>query len=122
METTVSVRDRWFGALCYLSIFVLVPCLAPEKSAFLARHCRQGFALLCFEVVAFLLILIIDATIGRIPLLGFLVVILLRLVLFVLFLFLSALGFAKALFGEEWRIPYLDELAERIPIEQVEQV
>ncbi|MGD9549243.1 MAG: hypothetical protein AB7V45_17085 [Candidatus Krumholzibacteriia bacterium] len=118
MDQSVTVRDRWLGAVCYLSVFVLVPCLAPEKSAFLARHCRQGFALFCIEILALLLILIIDATLGLIPLLGFLVVILLRLVLFVLFLSLSALGFAKALFGEEWRIPYLDELAERIPIEQ----
>jgi len=59
----------------------------------------------------------VDGTIGRIPVLGFLVVILLRLAFFLAALALSILGFTKAMFGEEWRIPYLDDLADRVPIE-----
>lgn len=117
MDSDLNVRDRWLGALSYASFLVFVPLLSPRKSPFLARHCRQGFALLFVEVVGLLLILIIDATIGRIPLLGFLVAVLLRLVLFLAFLILSALGFAKALFGEDWPLPFLQEWAERIPIQ-----
>lgn len=111
----IPVRDRWLSAICYLSFLVLVPMLSTSRSPFLNRHCRQGFALLFVEVVGALFILIIDGTIGRIPLLGFLVVIILRLVFFVAVLGVSVMGFTRALFGETWRVPYLDELAERIP-------
>lgn len=116
MENHISIRDRWLGALCYLSFLVFVPLLSTSKTDFLARHCRQGFALLFFEVVGVFFIWIIDITLGRLPLLGFLVVIALRLVFFLFVLSMSVLGFTKAIFGEAWRLPYLDELAEKIPV------
>mgnify|MGYP001829124528 CR=1 FL=1 len=116
MENQVPIRDRWLGALCYLSILVLVPMFSKPKSDFLARHCRQGFALLFFEVVGVFFIWIIDTTLGQLPLLGFLVVIALRLVFFLFVLVTSVLGFTKAIFGEDWRLPYLDELADKIPV------
>ena len=90
--------------------------IAPQKTPFLARHCRQGFALLFAEVVGACFIWIIDATLGRIPVLGFLVVILLSLAFFLAGLVVSVLGFTKAMFGENWRIPYLEELAAKVPI------
>jgi uncharacterized membrane protein len=111
----IPIRDRWLAAICYLSFMVLLPMLSANRSPFLNRHCRQGFALFFSEVVGALFILIIDATIGKIPLLGFLVVIILRLAFFLAILGVSVLGFTRALFGETWRVPYLDELADRIP-------
>lgn len=111
----IPVRDRWLGALCYASFLVLLPMLSSNRSPFLDRHCRQGFALFLAEVVGALFILIIDGTIGRIPLLGFLVVVILRLAFFLAVLAVSVMGFTRALFGETWRVPYLDELADRIP-------
>lgn len=116
MEHQISIRDRWLGALCYLSVLVFVPMLSTTKTGFLARHCRQGFALLFLEVVGVFFIWIIDTTLGRLPLLGFLIVIALRLVFFLFVLSMSVLGFTKAIFGETWRLPYLDELADKIPI------
>jgi uncharacterized membrane protein len=116
MENHISIRDRWLGALCYLSILVFVPIVTTPKSAFLSRHCRQGFALLFLEVVGVFFIWIIDTTLGKLPLLGFLLVISLRLVFFLAVLSMSVLGFTKAIFGENWRLPYLDELADRIPV------
>jgi len=116
MTDQLSIRERWLGALCYLSVLVLVPMTTKDKSAFLSRHCRQGFALLFAEVVGILFIWIIDASLGQVPLLGFLLVIALRLVFFLLVLVTSVIGFTKALFGDNWRIPYLDELADRIPV------
>jgi len=113
----VPVRDRWLGAVSYLSVFVFVAIMAKDRSRFLARHCRQGFALLFAEIVGIIFILIIDASLGQLPILGFILVIALRLVFFILVLSVSVLGYTKALFGEEWRIPYLDELADRVPVE-----
>jgi uncharacterized membrane protein len=111
-----SISDRWFGAVCYLSILVVIPIFVKNKSEFLARHCRQGFALLFAEVVVIVLLSIIEATIGRIPILGALISILLHLVFFLAFLALSVIGFVKALSGEGWRLPYLDEFSHRVPI------
>ena len=118
MENQIPIRDRWLGALCYLSVLVLVPMVTTPKSDFVVRHCRQGFALLFFEVVGVFFIWIIDTTLGRLPLLGFLVVITLRLVFFLFVLSTSVLGFTKAIFGETWRLPYLDDLADKIPVNQ----
>ncbi len=117
MDHTISTRDRWLAAVCYLSVFVLIAILAKHRTPFLARHCRQGFALLFAEIVGVAFIIIIDASLGQLPILGFILVIALRLVFFLLVLSVSVLGFTKALFGEEWRVPYLDELADRVPIE-----
>ncbi len=116
MENQVSIRDRWLGAVCYLSVFVFLPILSSDKSDFLARHCRQGFALFFAEMVGLILVWVIAGTIGQIPLLGFLIVILVWLIFFVVFLPLTVLGFVRAMFGETWRIPYLDELSDRVPI------
>ncbi len=114
---TISVRDRWLGAIAYLSVLVFISILAKDRSRFLARHCRQGFALLFAEIVAAVFILIIDVSLGQLPILGFVLIIVLRLVVCLVVLSVSVLGFIKALFGEEWRIPYLDELADRVPVE-----
>ena len=117
MDNRISVRERWLGALCYLNALVFIPMLAANKTDFLKRHCRQGFALFFCEVVAVVFIMIIDGSLGQVPVLGFLLVIAVRLIFFLVFLSLSVLGFVKAMFGESWRVPYLDELAERVPIE-----
>ncbi|MFO7652433.1 MAG: hypothetical protein R6X25_01280 [Candidatus Krumholzibacteriia bacterium] len=110
-------RDRWLAALCYAGFLVLIPIFFSDKSRFLARHCRQGFALFFAEVVAWILLATIESTIGRIPILGFLISILLVLAVTVVFLAISVLGFVKALAGEDWRVPFLDELADRVPIQ-----
>ncbi|MFH1844243.1 MAG: hypothetical protein ABIF77_13650 [bacterium] len=112
----VSIKDRWLSAVCYLSIFVFVPIFTRDKSPFLAKHCRQGFVLLFTEIVLLLLLTGIDESIGRIPVLGLLISILLHLVFFLVFLILSVIGFMKALSAETWRLPVLDDFAEKVPI------
>jgi len=117
MNTEISVRERWLGAICYLSCFVFISILTKDRSRFLARHCRQGFALLFAEIVGVAFIFIVDISLGQLPILGFILIIALRLIFFLAVLSISILGFIKALFGEDWRVPYLDELADRVPIE-----
>ena len=113
----LSAKDRWLGAICYLGPAVFFAIFRKDKSSFVARHCRQGFALLFVAAVSWLVLYLIETTLGRIPVLGFLLSILLYLVVFLVLLSLAVMGFIKALAGESWRIPYLDELADRVPIE-----
>ncbi len=117
MNDQVTSRERWLGAICYVPLAVVAVIFAAGRTPFVARHCRQGFALLLAEIVGLVFIWIIDGTIGRIPLIGFVVLIVLRLAFFLSVLVISVLGFTKAMFGEDWRIPYLDELADRVPVE-----
>lgn len=117
MSDIIGNRDRWFAATAYLSFLVIIPLLAQGKSPFLARHTRQGFTLFFAEIAAVIFLWIIDTTIGRVPFLGLLILIALKLVLFLAFFAASVLGFMKAIFGQDWRIPYLDEIAEKIPVE-----
>ena len=113
-ETTI--RDRWLGAICYLSVFVLVPSLMRQRSEFVAAHCRQGFTLLFAEVVLGLLVWVLESAFQFVPLLGVLVSLVLNLAYWLLFIGISVLGFVKALSGEKFEVPGLEDLAARIPI------
>ena len=113
----LTAKDRWLGAICYLGPAVFFSIFRKDKSPFLARHCRQGFALLFVAAVAWVVLYLIETTLGRIPVLGFLLSIVLYLAVFLLLLTIAVMGFIKALAGESWRIPYLDDFADRVPIE-----
>ena len=42
----LSYSERWWAAVCYLCILVLIPIFfVKDKSPFLVRHCKQGFAI-----------------------------------------------------------------------------
>jgi len=90
--------------------------LVRDKSLFLARHCQQGFALFFAQVVALIILFVIDSTIGAIPILGLLISVILHLVVLLVALAISVLGFVKALAGESWAIPYLDDIADKVPV------
>ena len=113
---TLTAQDRWLAAICYLGPMCLVGVAKTGKSDFLKAHAQQGFILFLAEAAVLCLLLIISNTVGRIPVLGFLVVVLLELVVFVAFLVLSLLGFVKGLAGEEYRIPVLEDYCEKIPV------
>jgi uncharacterized membrane protein len=68
------------------------------------------------ECAALAAILVVDRTIGRVPFLGLLVVIVLQVAVYLSALLLSVMGFVKALFGERWVMPVLGSYAERVPL------
>jgi uncharacterized membrane protein len=115
-DPEITVRDRWLGAICYVSVLVIIPILMRQRSEFLAGHCRHGFALLFAEVVVGLLVWVIESTFQLVPVLGVLVSLVLHLAYWLLFLGLSVLGFVKALSGERFEVPGLEELAARVPV------
>jgi uncharacterized membrane protein len=113
------VRERWMSAICYLGPGWIFPVFRREGGAFLGWHIRQGFALFFLEAIVVALLIIIDETLAKMPLLGWLFLVLsvlLQLGAFVGALVLSVLGFVKALAGEDFRIPVLDEYAEKVPL------
>ena len=117
MNEHITNRERWLAGICYLPFLVFVSMLATDKSNFLSQHCRQGFALLFVELAAAVFITIIEHTFGQIPIAGFILVFVLQLILALGTLTVSVMGFFRAVFGEQWRIPFVDDLASKIPIE-----
>jgi uncharacterized membrane protein len=113
----ISTNDRWLSSVCYMCFLVLIPIfLIKDKSTFLIRHCQQGFALLMLEIVLWLVLSIIDSTIGAIPLLGLLISFVLHFAGLLIILALSVIGFVKGLSGESWTIPFIDDIADKVPV------
>lgn len=111
-----TVSDRWLAAICYVSVLVLIPIFRRERSEFLAGHCRQGFTLLFAEIVLGLVVWAIESAFHVVPVLGIIVSIVLNLAYWLLFLAISVLGFVKALSGETFEVPGLEDIAERVPV------
>ena len=110
-------RERWYGALSYVFFLCFLGFLKGRESDFVRFHARQGFLLFVAECVCLAAVIVIDRTIGRLPFLGLLLVIVLQIVVYLGALFLSVVGFVKALFGERWTMPVLGKHIDRVPTE-----
>ncbi|UCF05428.1 MAG: hypothetical protein JSV33_16205 [bacterium] len=110
-----SDRSRWIAAISYLVFFCFLSLWKSQKDPFIKFHARQGFLLLLAECVAIVVIIIFDITIGKLRLIGLVIVGLLQLITGLGALTLSVIGFVKAIFGEYWNLPFLGEYRDRVP-------
>lgn len=111
-----SDPDRWIAAIGYLFFMCFFALWKGKDSSFVRFHSRQAFLLFLSEIVAFILLVIIDKTIGRLPFLGLLIVILLQIAVYLVALMLSVMGFVKALFGERWVMPFFGPYSDKVPL------
>ena len=109
-------HERWYAAVSYLFFFCLFGLWKARESEFIRFHARQGFLLFLAEVISLFVIVILDRTVGRLPFLGLLIVILLQIVVYLAALLLSVMGFVKALFGEKWVLPFFGHYSDRVPM------
>jgi uncharacterized membrane protein len=108
-------HERWYAAIGYLFVLCFLSLSKGKESDFVRFHSRQAFLLFIAECVGLLVLVLLDQTIGRIPLLGFLIMVLLQTAVYLSALFFSVTGFVKALFGERWVMPLLGIHGERVP-------
>jgi uncharacterized membrane protein len=108
-------HERWYAALGYLFFLCFLALWKARDSYFVRFHARQAFLLFLSECVAFLAIVVIDRTVGRLPLLGLILVVIAQVFVYLAALFLSVTGFVKALFGELWEMPFFGPYREKIP-------
>lgn len=108
-------HERWYAAISYLFFFCFFGLWKARESDFIRFHSRQAFLLFIAECVALLAIVILDWTLGRLPFLGLLLVIVAQIVVYLVALFLSVMGFVKALFGEEWVLPFFGHYSDKVP-------
>lgn len=108
-------HERWYASIGYIFFLCFIGLWKGRESDFIRFHARQGFLLFCAECIAFIFLIIVDMTVGRLPFLGLLIVILLQGIIFLLALFLSVMGIVKSLFGERWFMPFLGQFSDRLP-------
>jgi len=106
---------RLLAAVAYLPGLCFVGLLGAPENRYVGFHARQGFLLFLLEVVACIAIAIYEASLGRIPILGFLIGAVVRFVLGFLFLGATVYGVVKGASGEMARIPYLGDAIEKVP-------
>ena len=110
-----SDRSRWIAALSYLTVLCFFSLWKGKDNHYIRYHARQGFLLLLVEVIAIILLFILEMTLGRLQFIGLIIIILLQLAVGLGAVTLSVLGFVKALFGEYWHLPFLGEYRDMVP-------
>ncbi len=114
-EQAEQKESRALAAASYILFLCFLPPLLQKENAFAMHHARQGFLLFCLEVVLAIFIAIIDNSLGRIPIIGLILVVLLNLVGWLAVLFTAIVGMIKAVSGELWKIPVLGEYHTKVP-------
>jgi uncharacterized membrane protein len=109
-------HERWYAAISYLFFLCFFGLWKARESEFIRFHARQAFLLFLAECVSLLAILVVDRTVGKLPFLGLLIVILMQIGVYLCALFFSVMGFVKALFGEKWLMPFFGHYSERVPM------
>ena len=107
--------DSWLAAIAYLPVLCFLSYFLYGNRPFVAYHARQGVLLFLLELIGALTLWVVDISLGRIPFLGILITIILRLAFYLPVLALVVLGFAKGLTGEMSALPWIGEWAEKIP-------
>lgn len=107
---------RLLAAVSYLPALCFVGLFTAPRNRFVAFHGRQGLLLFLAEIVCWIAIAIYDVSIGRIPVLGFLVGAVIKFVAGLGFLAVTVYGVVKGANGETTRLPYLGDAIERIPL------
>ena len=71
-----SERSRWIAAVSYLTFLCFFSLWRSKDDPFIRYHARQGFLLLLGECVIVAATLILEVTIGKLRLVGMLVIVL----------------------------------------------
>ena len=118
-EAPLGDNSRWLGAVSYVSflcLLVLYELKHRTHDDFVRFHARQGFALFFAEVVLLAVYFVLDNSLGTIPVLGALLMIVYRLATGLAVVGLSVWGFVEALGGQRWHLPILGDYAKRVPV------
>ena len=107
---------RILAAVAYLPALCFGGLFAAPGNRYVGFHARQGLLLFLAEIVGAVVIALFDASLGAIPVLGFLASAVLKFAIWFGFLGATVYGVIKGANGEVARIPYLGDAVERLPI------
>jgi uncharacterized membrane protein len=101
IEPGTAGQDKSYALLSYAFILCIIPLVLRKESSFVHFHARQGLALFLCEMALFILSIVFPF--------------LLRPALFI-FGLISLWGMVKVLNAEEFQIPFISSLAQKIDI------
>ncbi|MFQ5895189.1 MAG: hypothetical protein ACE5JJ_05170 [Nitrospinota bacterium] len=109
--------SRLFAGLAYLPpLLFLIPLLLVRGDPFARHHARQGFALHLAAVALVTWVELVAYLLSVIPLLGGLLLFLLRFILYAGLVGAAIAGVWHAARGEYWKLPFLGSYAEQLQI------
>jgi len=106
---------RVLAAVAYLPGLCFIGLLGASDNRYVGFHARQGLLVFLLEVAAWVALAIYDSSLGRIPVIGFLIGAVVRFVLGFSFLAVTIYGVVKGAAGEMARIPYVGDAIEKVP-------
>jgi len=115
----LSDASRWLSAMAYafvLAVFVLYEAKRRPPDDYLRFHARQGFVLFFVEFALLVVTMILNHTIGKVDVVGFVLMITWNLCVGLLAVGVSVMGFMYGLSGERWKMPLLGKYANRVPL------
>lgn len=107
---------RILAAVAYLPGLCFIGLFGASHNRYVTFHARQGLLLFLVEAVVWVALAIYDSSLGRIPVIGFLVGAAARFVLGFTLLAATVYGVIKGAAGEMARIPYLGDAIGKVPL------
>ena len=102
--------------LSYLGILALIPLLVEKDDKEVQWHAKHGLVLLVAEVALFIVLSVLHAIVGAIPVIGCLAALIGVLISFVLtigILVVHVVCIVKGVNGQRFMLPYVSEYANR---------
>lgn len=99
-------NNKVMAVLSYFGILWLVPLLGAKNSKFAQFHANQGLVLCLFEIAYGIVVRVINAIVGSIPVVGLIVGLVLSL-LYLVWLVLAILGIVNACQGKAKDLPII---------------
>lgn len=113
---TQSSNRTIMVVLSYLGILALIPLLVEKEDKEVQWHAKHGLVLLVAEIALFIVLSILQAIVGSLPVigcLGALIGMLIWVVLMIGILVLHVLCIVKGVNGQRFMLPYVSEYANR---------
>jgi len=108
-------NGRLLAAVAYLPGLCFIGLLGFPENRYVGLHARQGFVLLMIEILVAIGFGIYDASLGQIPWVGLILGAILKFLVWMALLLVTAYGVAKGASGEPARIVFLAEAADKVP-------
>ena len=108
-------NGRLLAAVGYLPGLCFVGLFGAPENRYVGFHARQGLLVFLLEFAVWVALAIYDASLGKIPVLGFLIGAAARFVVGLGFLGMTMYGVVKAATGEMARIPIVGDAIEKVP-------
>ncbi len=105
-DPTDIQNNKTMGILSYIGLLVLVPIFAAKDSKFARFHANQGLVLVIAQAIVTTVLSILAAILAHIPFIGWLLALLIRLVIPVVYI-PSIIGIINAAKGQAKELPII---------------